>query len=528
MALRMVKLVRDPKSGSWKSRKVIPADVRDAYGRANETPTWPASLSAPQAKAAWSAWLSEVEARIDRLRRITLAKPVSLSHREVHALAGKWYAEQVQAHEDDPGDLAGWEAARDEIVPDDEDAAYAAHLNGERYEGPIRRIPRLGRQAQDLLEREGVVLDGRTAHALLDQLHELYGPLCDLMVRRARGDYGADPKAATLPTWSSLATGPTRPAPSLSLMGLFDSYVAERKPAAATEKAWRRQLAHLKAFLGHDDALRVTGADLVGWKDALLAPKPDGTQRSARTVKDTYLAAAKTTFGYAVDNKLLPSNPALGITARGPKKTRLRDPGFTDVEAKTILRATLLPISGFTPERTLAVRWVPWLCAYTGARVGEMTQLRKQDVFQSEGVWVVRITPEAGSTKTGEARVVPLHEDLISQGFAAMVEKAKAGPLFYDPQLYRGGLLGNPQSKKAGEAIARWVRGLGVTDPEILPSHGWRHRFETEMRKASLDYEARHVIVGHAFKTESGTYGRWTASALKREIDKLPTIDMAH
>jgi hypothetical protein len=31
MALRMVKLERDPKTGSWKRCKVIPADVRAAY-----------------------------------------------------------------------------------------------------------------------------------------------------------------------------------------------------------------------------------------------------------------------------------------------------------------------------------------------------------------------------------------------------------------------------------------------------------------------------------------------------------------
>ena len=69
MALRMVKLERDPKTGSWKSRKVIPADVRAAYGKQNETPTWPAKLAPAEVKAGWPAWLSEVETRIDRLRK---------------------------------------------------------------------------------------------------------------------------------------------------------------------------------------------------------------------------------------------------------------------------------------------------------------------------------------------------------------------------------------------------------------------------------------------------------------------------
>ncbi|MEC5293197.1 hypothetical protein, partial [Aurantimonas sp. C2-3-R2] len=31
-------------------------------------------------------------------------------------------------------------------------------------------------------------------------------------------------------------------------------------------------------------------------------------------------------------------------------------------------------------------RWVPWICAYTGARVNEITQLRRQDIKQIDGI----------------------------------------------------------------------------------------------------------------------------------------------
>jgi hypothetical protein len=63
-----------------------------------------------------------------------------------------------------------------------------------------------------------------------------------------------------------------------------------------------------------------------------------------------------------------------------------------------ILAATLAPVSRLmTPENAAARRWVPWLCAYTGGRVNEMTQLRESDVFPVLGLPCVRITPEAGS-----------------------------------------------------------------------------------------------------------------------------------
>jgi hypothetical protein len=43
-------------------------------------------------------------------------------------------------------------------------------------------------------------------------------------------------------------------------MSLFDRYVAERKPAPATQKAFKRQIKKLIDFLGHEDARRVTPA----------------------------------------------------------------------------------------------------------------------------------------------------------------------------------------------------------------------------------------------------------------------------
>jgi len=47
---------------------------------------------------------------------------------------------------------------------------------------------------------------------------------------------------------------------------------------------------------------------------------------------------------------------------------------------------------------------VPLLCAYTGARPGEMTQLRSEDVYKKGEGYFARLTPEAGTIKGGQAR----------------------------------------------------------------------------------------------------------------------------
>jgi hypothetical protein len=100
------------------ARKVIPEDIRAAYGKREEKPTWPGHLSETQAKRQYAEWLSEVEGRVDRLRRQERGEVVDLSHRDTLALAGRWYVELKQQFEDNPGDPAGWEAALEAMQPD--------------------------------------------------------------------------------------------------------------------------------------------------------------------------------------------------------------------------------------------------------------------------------------------------------------------------------------------------------------------------------------------------------------------------
>ena len=314
---------------------------------------------------------------------------------------------------------------------------------------------------------------------------------------------------------------PTGPVP---ILDLWEGYKAERQPSDATVKAWTRHINAFIAHLGHSDATKVDPADAVAWKDRLLSEvSPSGKAKGARTVRDTYLAAVKAVFAWAVENHRLRTNPAERIKVRAPKRVVLRDErGLSEAEADMILRATLEPPSSRTrPQYALARRWVPWLCAYTGARVNEMTQLRAEDVRKVGDVWTIRITPEAGSVKNRKARTVALHSHLRDQGFLQVVE-GKSGPIFYDPALGRGGSNGNPQYKKVAERLAAWVRELGVSDPEVQPNHGWRHRFKSQARVAGMSEEVRDMIQGHVPATEGRAYGDFPPTVTSREIEKLP------
>ncbi|KUO51025.1 MAG: hypothetical protein APF82_00365 [Sphingomonadales bacterium BRH_c42] len=311
---------------------------------------------------------------------------------------------------------------------------------------------------------------------------------------------------------------------SVSLLGLFDQYASEIGVRVATARQWRGHILHLVDFLGHDNALAIKPAILRKWRDHLAKElMPNGQARKAKTINGSYLAAVKVLLSWAVDRDIIQDDPSAGLKPlRREKETVLRDRNLTLAEQQTILKATLQePSARLGYYKASARRWVPWLCAYTGARVSEITQARKQDVAEIEGVWTLRITPEAGDIKTNKARLVPLHPHLIEQGFLAFVAQSN-GPLFYQP---RGNLRpeARPPYKIVANRLADWVREIGVTEvPQ--PNHSWRHTFKSLSRTVGMEEAAADYIQGHAPANDSRAYGSHSIGLLAEQIAKLPAF----
>jgi integrase len=218
-------------------------------------------------------------------------------------------------------------------------------------------------------------------------------------------------------------------------------------------------------------------------------------------------------------------NVAADVKVRVPKEAQVRDRDFTMPEALAILRASLIPPAGnLSAPHARARRWIPWLCAYTGCRVNEMSQLRKEDVREVEGVWIVNITPEAGDVKTGKFRETPLHAHVIEQGFVDMVQSLPEGPVFYDPAKRRA-VAGedNRHVKKVGERLAAWVRkDVGITDPNIKPNHAWRHLFKTLSAEAGIEERVADAIQGHAPATTGRRYGKVNLTTKAAAVKAFP------
>lgn len=511
-----VSTLRRSKVGKWLGRMAIPADVRERYGKREDKTSWPATHSLAEAQALHAEWLSGVIGKIAELRREAAEAPVVLTRQRARALAGEWYREMVAA-EDGSMDLDpewDWEATRANYFEEEYDEAT----------GETRYVPNVAVVAERdaLLRRFDMKVTPASAELLLGELAELNLAYMARLQRRDAGVTDYDPLLMGLPVGDVPQAAPPRREkvlPAVSIKGLFERYASSGAMAPHTVAKWRAAINSFVEHLGHDDAAAVSRSDVASWFSSLVEKG-----LAVKTIRATYRAAAARVFKIAHGNGLVGENPVDRVEVIGPKAVQARRKDISDAEAQLILAAALQSQpNGLSARHALARRWVPWVCAYTGARVGEIAQLRAGDIRQEDGVWVFHITPEAGSVKTAKARSVPIHSHLIDQGVLALARAGDKTPLFYDPEAARKESVTQPQAKQLGGKLAKWVRSLGVTDVES-PNQGWRHRWKSQARLHGVDPEARDVIPGHAPGKEGSKYGDagYPLVALKAEIEKLP------
>lgn len=521
MGLRMATPWKHPDSGIYWLRRRVPADLVGLVGRREEKLSL-RTRDPAEAKSAYVKAAAELEARWAGLRQGTKR----ISHKEATAIAGEFYRRLVSSHENDPGDakLILGRLLSDQVSAGSPDVKIVAAGDPAITSRLLEKLKNQHRPAVEAyLQERGELVDQESADRILTAVNSAMMHGREQVLRFAQGDYRPDPNADRFPQRqfeSATANGVQHDPDHFDLATIYEKFADEAKHAMATRKKWRSIIAEVAKDV--PDIRNVTDHWCLAWKDRLLA-----RGLSARSIQFGYLAALRSTCAWAVTNKRIVTNPVEGISVKVPKAKKERSKGYTDTEAVEILGLTLKPIEQrLSVEHKAARRWVPWICAYTGARVGEIAQLRKQDIQQKDGVWLFWITPEAGTVKDGNSRHVAIHPDLIEQGFLRFVDKSSAGPLFYSESRRRGGSTENPTAKKVGERLAAWIRSEGFTDKRVAPNHAWRHRFKTLSRRHQIDAGARDYMQGHAAGNEAEEYGEFEPSVLLAEISKLPAYSV--
>ncbi len=481
-----------------------------------------------EAKLRHAEAVSYVEQVFEALRT---NRPIDLTHRQITALAGEFYrswASGPDAIRSLSFTVSTGQVSAEDDEFDAEMLSGAAESLREKFEqaGDDELTKNHSPDIDRMLSRHGIPqvtqssrikLARAFSRMLLDGL--------DISARRASGDYSADPNLSKFPSWepSPALHPPPTPNSNLSLIGLVDAWWKEAEAVGkslSTYESYSNTVRQFSAFIGHDDAMRVSPEDVIRYKNhrlSMISPRT-GKPISPITIKGSDLTAFKSVFDWAVSNRMLPSNPASGVTVKLGKKTKTRERDFTEDEAVALLTAAAGALVGVvTPNQTqLAERWVPWLCAYSGARVGELLQLRKQDFRRDEGTkaWIMTITPEAGTVKGKEAREVPLHPHLIDMGFMDFVKAAKQQYLFMTikPNATFRGVW---RSKK--NRLAEFAR-KHIKDPNVAPNHGWRHTFKMKGFEAGIQEKVLDAICGHAPSSVGRAYG---SVSVKTKVDAM-------
>ncbi len=386
--------------------------------------------------------------------------------------------------------------------------------------------PRIAEQARvaTFLADEGLALNDHAYTLFVDAVSDNLLAALTLLERRAQGDYTPDTTPESFPTF----TGPhASKADGLSCWQLFEEFVNATKPADKTVQRWRTVFLHLQAEFPHTSATAITEADARAWARKLVTPK-----RTAATVKVVWVSAARRVFSWAEKQKHIRKSPFIHISVDVPRKPRNRETqAFKPAEVRLILKAAL---AHEQPKSTFdrAKRWVMWLCAYSGARSGEITQLRGMDVEKRGAFHVMKLTPDAGTMKTGEARIVPIHEHLIEQGFIEFVRQVGQGALFYNERRPAPETKADPLNPRRAPAVSvrsslgSWVRELGVTDPEVSPTHGWRHTFKQVAERAGITEKVHDAITGHKPPSEGRKYGAPTVEDMAAAMEKFPRYQL--
>lgn len=528
MVLRMARPTKRKGTDNVQYKKRIPADVKEVL--ANLPPQYrpkgwgknfitisTGTADKKDAAKEFARIGAEVEERFASLRLGVR----SLTHKETVALAGTVYEVWSQAMEDSPGSTALW----DSVLVNNVKAragkyGRASLLIGADAKRSASMDERFGSMVDAVLSREGLLIDQQSRLRLLEEVALALDRAASKLRRNAEGDYSPDESALKYSTWQNPAQ--KNPKNKLGLMDLFNTWASHPEQSAQAPRTVSRYRGVFDAFALFTKgaaADEITTSDVRRFTEDLMVNKDLGP----RTVRDVHKAAISSVFNWALGKGLVQNNPASGVSIKVKKSVSPRPLEITDSEAH-VLVAPCNAIGDVAPQTLAAAqKWCPLICLYTGARIGEVTQLRKEDFRRHGQSYYIRITPEAGSVKDREFRDVPIHSRLVSLGLRAFIEAAPEGPLFYDLSASRRTPEAKtPQSEVVSKHIVKWAKKGCLTDPLLeRPMHGLRHRFIKLARQAGIDPQYIEAITGHAPSGQNSRYGSFDISTLIRELQRL-------
>lgn len=456
-----------------------------------------------------------------------------------------------------------------------DDAGYAARLT--EREAALRRY---ARKLQDgdtatwealadraIASRDLPIAKGSDAYTgFVQAIAEGTIDAIAVFTRRASGELDAAPRSPIVR--EAKAKQAAKAKLGETLLELFEQWseeaLAKGSKRLDTVNQDRKVVQRFAAFVGPDRAIdAITPQDVCDYRDTMRKLPPKWMSKRELRHLDMRAAAEKAralnlprTAFTNVNKHLSTISPLYTWLGKMPKWAGLRNPvdglfyddvkgknrrpSFSTADLNKIVSSPLF--TGFKADGEEHLvgnvhaddwrRWIPLVAMFTGARIGEVAQLRIGDVCQERGVWFVHIRHDEGeglATKSGECRHAAVHPMLDQIGFltfhARQRERARgdlAAPLF--PELEpnsRGQISGEPSRwwRDYLEAIEVKHGGDG------FGAHSFRHTLADRLRsEAELLDNQIAVCLGHSLKSTTGGYGelpQGTVTMLKGWMDAV-------
>jgi hypothetical protein len=264
-------------------------------------------------------------------------------------------------HENDPGPAKHWRIAGEyfvDVLYNEAPDVYHEHPQAagdwdkepevREAGGPV--VAELAR-VETLLADEGRALNAHANALFVDAVGDNLMAALSVLERRANGDCS---RRNTPDTFRPLTEGPGRASGGVSCWELFEAFVTATKSARGTVSRWRCVFLEMQREFAEVGADGVTEDAACRWMHGLI------TEKRRHGPRDLACGiAARVWLGTLAQE----------VHMDVPRRFQTREDGrsFTPAEASTILKASLAYAKPATPTHR-ARRWVPWLCAYSGAR----------------------------------------------------------------------------------------------------------------------------------------------------------------
>ncbi|MBU8977652.1 site-specific integrase [Lysobacter sp. MMG2] len=321
-----------------------------------------------------------------------------------------------------------------------------------------------------------------------------------------------------------------------------DERVAIKSWSPRTEHQYRGYLAVLADLLGDPEVAAVTkddmrrlGLTLIKLPANLTKRFPGMTPsqavaeagdasdipRLAANSVNAYYQAIRSFFAWVELHDHVRSSPAtvLKDVKRG-RASEDRKP-FDDADLSAYFAMLKLE-----REKRPFLYWIPYILAFSGCRLGEAAQLRKQDIRQESGLWVFDINEAEGRRLKNESspRLVPVHPRLVELGLLEHISQLPPGFL-WPADMRTPADPTRSAVDKLQKLLARHLRRAGITDPKKTAAHSFRHTIPARLKALSVPEYQIADILGHENESMStGRYGTTTDIQRLAEVVKLISL----